>query len=147
MWNIKQYFEKEIIMLDLKKVSQNRKAVPKQPDVQPVLFRDDREEPPECFIDGFVTEIEDDVKIEQAKNLPKGWLWHQYSDGSGHLESPDGKSFFIYDQETGEYKETDKSEWTFWNEYWDAQQINNLKKFKTFAEHEVCNMCFEKICV
>lgn len=112
-----------------------------------VLFKDDREEPPECFIDRSTFEIEKDAKIEQAENLPKGWLWRQYSDGSGHLESPDSKIFFIYDQETGEYKETDESKWTSWNGYWETQQINNLNNFKTFAEHQVCNMCFEKISV
>lgn len=62
--------------------------------------------PDSCY---FQTEEHDEgltLKVVPAKTLPKGWCWFQYDDGSGYLKGPDGKMFFDYDQETGEYRAT-----------------------------------------
>lgn len=43
-------------------------------------------------------------EIVPAKILPQGWMWHKYADGSGHLESPEGKQYMSYDLNTYEYQ-------------------------------------------
>lgn len=45
-----------------------------------------------------------EAKIVSCKKLGEGWLWHKYDDGSGHLQSPDGKEYMLYDLCTNEYK-------------------------------------------
>lgn len=37
------------------------------------------------------------VTNKKAKLLDDGWQWKIYDDGSGHLESTDGKSYFSFD--------------------------------------------------
>ncbi len=56
------------------------------------------------------TDVEEDdydddmkAKIVPCKKLGEGWFWHKYDDGSGHLESPDGKEYMSYDLCTNEY--------------------------------------------
>lgn len=69
---------------------------------------------------------EDDIltSYSPAENLPKGWEWKDLGDGSGHLNSPEGKKFFFYDfapyANLGgiEYKETSYS---IWNVFWGFQ--------------------------
>ena len=73
----------------------------------------------------------------QAENLPKGWIWKMYGDGSGNLESPDGKTYFDYDLTTGEYKVTpDKSYDFFMVENYETggYSIGGFDKFKEYAE-------------
>ena len=57
----------------------------------------------------------DDVETTKvpAKQLGEGWSWVKYSDGSGHLESPDGKEYMIYDLSTNEYKIKEEDNYTF----------------------------------
>ena len=76
------------------------------------------------------------LKVVQAKTLPKGWCWFQYNDGSGYLKGPEGKMFFDYDQETGEYRATEDDAWGAWHDYNQAQSIpeNEMSDFKAFAE-------------
>lgn len=76
-------------------------------------------------------------KTKQAENLPKGWAWKMYDDGSGCLESPDGKTYFEYDLTTGEYKVTpDKSYDFFMVENYETggYSIGGFDKFKEYAE-------------
>lgn len=76
-------------------------------------------------------------KRTQAENLPKGWIWKMYGDGSGNLESPDGKTYFDYDWTTGEYKVTpDKSYDFFMVESYETggYSIGGFDKFKEYAE-------------
>lgn len=54
---------------------------------------------PEASIDASESETIQSVN-SAAKNLPEGWMWVDYADGSGHLESPTGKSYFSYDLHT-----------------------------------------------
>lgn len=76
------------------------------------------------------------LKVVPAKTLPKGWCWFQYNDGSGYLKGPEGKMFFDYDQETGEYRVTEDDAWSAWHDYDQAQSIpgNEMSDFKAFAE-------------
>lgn len=57
----------------------------------------------------------DEIKetIVPAEKLGEGWNWHKYNDGSGHLESPDGKKYMSYDLNTNEYQETINSSYEF----------------------------------
>lgn len=73
----------------------------------------------------------------QAENLPEGWIWINYDDGSGYLQSPDGKEYFEYDWSTGEYKTTpDKSYDFFMVENYETggYSIGGFDKFKEYAE-------------
>lgn len=76
------------------------------------------------------------LKVVPAKTLPKGWCWFQYNDGSGYLKGPEGKMFFDYDQQTGEYRVTEDDAWGAWHDYDQAQSIsgNEMSDFKAFAE-------------
>lgn len=61
----------------------------------------------------YPDDIEEDLTIVPSEKLGKGWFWHKYNDGSGHLVSPDGKEYMSYDLHTNEYKETKDSEYDF----------------------------------
>lgn len=76
------------------------------------------------------------LKVVPAKTLPKGWCWFQYNDGSGYLKGPEGKMFFDYDQQTGEYRVTEDDAWDAWHDYYQVQSIpgNEMSDFKAFAE-------------
>lgn len=74
---------------------------------------------------------------KQAVSLPDGWHWVNYDDGSGHLQSPDGKDYFSYDWTTGEYKITpDKSYDFFMVENYESggYSIGSFADFKEYAE-------------
>ena len=70
-------------------------------------------------------------EITPSANLPDGWVWVDYWDGSGSLNSPDGKHYFSYDLHTGEYHQCDNEEWR----YWGLPMF--LAMFKDFAEKEM----------
>lgn len=91
-------------------------------------------------------QIEDEncerTTITQATNLPTGWIWKEYSDRSGHLESPDGTQYFSYDWTTGEYKETaDKRYNAFLVENYEngGYSIGSFSDFKQYAERWINN--------
>ena len=71
--------------------------------------------------------------VNQAALLEKGWMWIDYDDGSGHLESPNGEEYVSYDFCTQEYKYTNKK-WHFMDEYPDR---TSFYQFKTIMENEV----------
>lgn len=73
----------------------------------------------------------------QAENLPEGWIWINYDDGSGYLQSPDGKEYFEYDWTTGEYKVTPDKSYDFFmveNYQSGGYSIGGFDKFKEYAE-------------
>lgn len=75
-------------------------------------------------------------KIVPAEKLGKGWNWHKYDDGSGHLESPDGKNYMLYDLCTNEYQETINSSYDFFPlNYYYADGVAP-DKFKPFEYME-----------
>jgi len=83
----------------------------------------------------------DDIKetIVPAEKLCDGWNWHKYDDGSGHLESPDGKKYMLYDLNTNEYQETINSSYEFFplNYYYaDGIDPNKFKPFE-YMENEM----------
>lgn len=50
----------------------------------------------------------------QAEALPEGWMWVEYYDGSGHLESPEGSEYSSYDMHFDgkiEYKNLEDNSW------------------------------------
>lgn len=77
-------------------------------------------------------ENEKDVTHEKAQLLPDGWEWTHYYDGSGHLESPEKKSYFGYDLCTEEYISPTDEQWKFMDNYLGKSQ---LKGFQQFAEN------------
>lgn len=68
-------------------------------------------------------------KRSQAESLPNGWIWTDYDDGSGGLESPSGESYFSYDIHTKEYKIKCNDHWNLFN-----PSPMRLIEFKAFAE-------------
>ena len=75
-------------------------------------------------------------KIIPAANLPKGWRWIHYSDGSGSLSSPDEKHSFSYDLTTShaasggiEFKRTSYHPWDVF--------YGTLAEFQAMAEEEI----------
>lgn len=71
-------------------------------------------------------------------NKNKNWVWKDYDDLSGHLESPDGKSYFSYDWTTKEYKTTPESSWDSFIDA-DPTRDTSLAAFKKYAENFVQN--------
>lgn len=74
-----------------------------------------------------------DHKTSLANTLPAGWVWIDFYDGSGHLESPKGESFYHYDVTSYpgnvEWRKTANNAW---NIFWDK-----LSEFKNFAENSM----------
>ncbi len=67
----------------------------------------------------------------QAETLPTGWIWVKYEDRSGHLESPEGKSYMIYDLDTKEYKIDEDGSWNCYIEGWNIVPYSSeeIKKY------------------
>lgn len=79
----------------------------------------------------FVDDLNLPTEYSKAESLPEGWRQANHKDGSGHLESPDGKAYFSYDEapyypQGIEYKET--REGTY-GPYW-----GSMDDFKGYAE-------------
>ena len=64
------------------------------------------------------------------------WHWIDYDDGSGHLQSPDGKSYFKYDWSTKEYKVSDKSGWDFFDDGAPGTD-SSFSTFKSYAQNYI----------
>lgn len=71
------------------------------------------------------------IKTAAKDNLPKGWYWEDFNDGSGGLRMPNGKTFVGYDLQTGEYwftvyngaKGSQRSDFYFDN--WNLKEIKD----------------------
>lgn len=78
------------------------------------------------------------MNINKAENLSDGWNWVQYEDASGYLRSPEGKRYFSYDWNTGEYKinEEDKYYDFYLKENYNTNgySIGSFEEFKEYAE-------------
>ena len=81
--------------------------------------------PEEMFYDS--DEAISPPSVTPAKTLPTGWVWVRYDDGSGHLESPDGKSWFSFDLDTNEYKGLDG--------HWMLMDKSKGNIFEEFVKH------------
>lgn len=71
--------------------------------------------------------------VNQAALLEEGWVWIDYDDSSGRLESPNGEEYVMYDFCTQEYKYANQK-WRFMDEYPDR---TSFYQFKTIMENEV----------
>ena len=97
-------------------------------------------------------EFLDDGKIVPANQLPVGWQWEMYNDGSGSLHGPNSERFYSYDlapyATSGliEYNATGKGYDTFegsldrFREWAEQQILQELKKeplqYQEFLEHQ-----------
>lgn len=63
------------------------------------------------------------VKFKNSKLLADGWQWKIYDDGSRHLESADGKSYFSFDYATQEYVDLNRK-WQFMTNYPDSTPLD-----------------------
>ena len=81
----------------------------------------------------------DEYKIQrEASKKEKLWTWKDYDDFSGHLESPDGQSYFEYDWTTKEYKIMSDSGWDSFIDA-DPTRDTSLSAFKDYAEDYIKN--------
>ena len=64
--------------------------------------------------------------LKSTENLPDGWKWVQYDDGSGHLDSPEHKKYFFYDLSTKEFKIKKDDEYEKFE--------GSFEEFKKYAE-------------
>lgn len=78
-----------------------------------------------------------DISINSSA-LKDSWIWKDYDDFSGHLESPDGKSYFSYDWTTKEYKITSDSGWDSFIDA-DPTRDTSLSAFKDYAQDYIKN--------
>ncbi|SHM72702.1 hypothetical protein SAMN05444360_11694 [Chryseobacterium carnipullorum] len=71
-----------------------------------------------------------------ASDLPDGWLWRDYDDGSGSLKSPGGYSYYSYDLQTQEYRlPYGSKEWTGMTDFYNEPKT--LHDFKIYAEGDI----------
>lgn len=83
--------------------------------------------------DDFYIEENIEENLTPATNLPEGWVWRDYDDGSGSLKSPDGYSYYSYDLQTQEYRlPTFNNRWTGMKDVYDRPK--SLNEFKIYAE-------------
>lgn len=74
-------------------------------------------------------------EIIAAASLPAGWNWEHYKDGSGSLHSPEGRSYFSYDE--APYHSTGGIEYQYdhfshWGVFWGP-----MAEFEEYAESEI----------
>ena len=91
---------------------------------------------------GYGCEVEEEFseepKVTQAGMLPEGWKWVDYPDGSGHLASPDGKEYFIYDVASGNYVEYKHDKDSGWSAF-----PGHFEDFKGNAERAILEFVLE----
>jgi hypothetical protein len=62
--------------------------------------------------------------LTPASNLPDGWTWNDYDDGSGSLKSPSGHRYYSYDLQTQEYTlPYGRREWTGMRDFMMLQKV------------------------
>jgi len=74
--------------------------------------------------------------LTPASELPHGWNWQDYEDGSGSLRSPDGNTYYTYDLQTQDYRlPYATNDWTGMTDTGDIPI--SLNEFKKFAENDL----------
>lgn len=82
--------------------------------------------------------INEQAQNQNVKNKEEIWTWIHYSDGSGHVRSPNGRKYFVYDWDTKEYRVTPASRWEIYIDVYDPSDKNKtFDDFKKFAEQEI----------
>lgn len=74
--------------------------------------------------------------LTPASDLPDGWTWNDYDDGSGTLKSPSGHRYYSYDMLTQEYTlPYGRREWTGMRDFYDVPK--SLNEFKSYVENDL----------
>ena len=82
--------------------------------------------------------INEQAQNQNVKNKEEIWTWIHYSDGSGHVRSPNGRKYFVYDWDTKEYRVTPASRWEIYIDVYDpSDKSKTFDDFKKFAEQEI----------
>jgi len=87
-----------------------------------------------CYCD-TEGEAKEYIKKLPISNLPEGYKWQHFEDGSGSILGPDNKRYFRYDRQPYanvdgvEYKRDDSDSWSV---FWDG-----FSDFKCFAEAQI----------
>ena len=82
--------------------------------------------------------INEQAQNQNVKNKEEIWTWIHYSDGSGHVRSPNGRKYFVYDWDTKEYRVTPSSRWEIYIDIYDpSDKSKTFDDFKKFAEQEI----------
>jgi len=97
----------------------------------PQIEMTDLEENVDFFLDeGF------EENLIPASDLPDGWTWNDYDDGSGSLKSPSGHRYYSYDMQNQEYTlPYGRREWTVMRDFYDAPK--SLNEFKSYVENDL----------
>ena len=74
--------------------------------------------------------------LEKVLVSGRTWVWKSWDDMSGHLESPDGKEYFVYDWSTYEYKVDGGGSWDSFRDA-DPDRDVSFGAFKKYAESYV----------
>lgn len=89
--------------------------------------------------DDLFSEYEFDENLVPASSLPEGWMWRDYDNGSGELQSPSGNTYFSYDLQTQEYKSPmSDNHWTGMIDF--DEDPKSLNEFKTYAEKRLSEL-------
>lgn len=86
--------------------------------------------------DDLFSEEDFEENLTPASNLPDGWTWNDYDDGSGSLKSPSGHRYYSYDLQNQEYTlPYGRREWTGMRDFYDAPK--SLNEFKSYVENDL----------
>ncbi|WP_426474810.1 hypothetical protein [Chryseobacterium balustinum] len=84
----------------------------------------------------FFSDEDFEENLIHTSDLPDGWVWREYDDGSGSLQSPGGYSYYSYDLQTQEYRlPYGSKEWTGMRDFYNEPQT--LHDFKIYAEEDI----------
>lgn len=85
----------------------------------------------EAITDILNNVLRDEQSVEVTENLPEGWNWRSFSDGSGSLVNPDGDFYFSFREAGNGYKMVNNPETG------EPQLTDNITDFKREAEEWV----------
>ena len=92
--------------------------------------------------DDLFSEEDFEEKLIPAAELPEGWTWNEFDDGSGSLKSPSGYRYYSYDLQTQEYKlPYGRNDWTSMRDFDEAPK--SLDEFKSYAEKHLKESAFQ----
>lgn len=109
-------------------------------EVEEEFFYED-DESPFCYEDNELSAI-----LQPAENLPEGFFWRIWDDGSGHLLYLDGTESFAFDLApyclSGGVEFAQNSKDREWNVFWGAK--NEFMEFAEWETAETLRLALEK---